>query len=73
MNISDQAHLINFKNYFLEYFSEEKKVEVNFLENNDIINIYQNAMKLVQFGWKKEAVPIIHEKKSLVSRFFDFF
>ena len=73
LNISDQAHLINFKNYFLEYFSEEKKVEVNFLENNDIINIYQNAMKLVQFGWKKEAVPIIHEKKSLVSRFFDFF
>ena len=73
LNISDQAHLINFKNYFLEYFSEEKKVEVNFLENNEIINIYQNAMKLVQFGWKKEAVPIIHEKKSLVSRFFDFF
>ena len=73
LNISDQAHLINFKNYFLEYFSEEKKVEVNFLENNDIINIYQNAMKLVQFGWKKEAIPIIHEKKSLVSRFFDFF
>ena len=73
LNISDQAHLINFKNYFLEYFSEEKKVEVNFLENNDIINVYQNAMKLVQFGWKKEAVPIIHEKKSLVSRFFDFF
>ena len=73
LNISDQAHLINFKNFFLEYFSEEKKVEVNFLENNDIINIYQNAMKLVQFGWKKEAVPIIHEKKSLVSRFFDFF
>ena len=24
LNISDQAHLINFKNYFLEYFSEEK-------------------------------------------------
>ena len=70
LNISDQAHLINFKNYFLEYFSEEKKVEVNFLENNDIINIYQNAKKIVQFGWKKEAVPIIHEKKSLVSRFF---
>ena len=45
LNISDQAHLINFKNYFLEYFSEENKVEVNFLENNDIINIYQNAMK----------------------------
>ena len=73
LNISDQKHLMGFKNYFLECFSKEKKIDVNFLENNGIKNLYHNAIKLVQFGWKSEAVPIIAEKKSLLSRFFDSF
>ena len=28
--------------------------------------MFYNAYEIVQFGWKKEAVPIVHEKKSLV-------
>ena len=27
--------------------------------------------ELVHFGWKKEAIPIIHSKKSLIARFFE--
>ncbi len=73
LNIPYQTFLMVFKDYFLECFSEEKKIDVNFLEISDPKNLYHNAIKLVQFGWKSEAVPIIAEKKSLLSRFFDSF
>ena len=43
------------------------------LENLNIESLYESANKLVQYGWKKEAVPIIHQKKSLIGRFFDLF
>ena len=31
---------------------------------------YKNAFEIVQYGWKKEAIPIIQAKKSFISRFF---
>ena len=34
--------------------------------------MFYNAYEIVQFGWKKEAVPIVHEKKSLIARFFNW-
>ena len=40
-------------------------------ENILIEEIYKSANNLVQYGWKKEAVPIIHEKKSFIARIFD--
>ena len=73
LNISDQTHLMVFKDYFLDYFSKEKKIDVNFLKNNDPKNLYHNAIKLVQFGWKSEAVPVLQEKKSIIARIFDLF
>ena len=39
----------------------------------DTTGIDENAFNIVQYGWKKEAVPIIHQKKSLIGRFFDLF
>ena len=38
----------------------------------DPLKIYFNADKVVQFGWKKEAVPVILEKRSIIARLFDF-
>ena len=29
------------------------------------------ASNLVQFGWKKEAIPITQENKSIIARIFD--
>ena len=37
----------------------------------NIDEMYYGLFKLVQYGWKREAVPVIHEKKSLIARFFD--
>ena len=48
---------IDFKlSYFIILSSEEMITTVN---------------KLVHFGWKKEAIPIAHSKKSLIARFFE--
>ena len=49
------------KNYFKFYFSENLNKE----------NFFKNASKIVQYGWKKEAIPIVLEKKSIISRIFD--
>ena len=46
-------------------------MNLEFLSENDKENIFKNAYNLVQYGWKKEAVPIVQEKKSLITRFFD--
>jgi len=54
-------------------FSKENKFDLNFLDDFDLDETYKSANKLVQFGWKKEAVPVVQEKKSLIARFFDFF
>ena len=34
-------------------------------------NMLHTANQLVHFGWKKEAIPVTHSKKSLIARFFD--
>ena len=49
---------------------------INTLENLDNLNIndiYENAFKLVQFGWKQEAVPVVHEKSQLFQDSLNFF
>ena len=51
--------------------SMNEKFKVNFLKDDDPESFLENAFKIVQYGWKREAVPVIHEKKSLIARFFD--
>ena len=58
-NIYEKAFSKN--NYFKFYFSENLNKE----------NFFKNASKIVQYGWKKEAIPIVLEKKSIISRIFD--
>jgi len=35
--------------------------------------MYNYINTLVQFGWKSEAVPVLQEKKSIITRIFDLF
>ena len=42
-------------------------------EDTNTESLYINANKLVQYGWSKEAVPIVQEKKSKISRLFNLF
>ena len=48
-----------------------EKFKVNFLKDADPESFLENAYKIVQYGWKREAVPFTHEKKSIISRLFD--
>ena len=52
-------------------FSKKNEFKVNSIKSLSVEEIYQSANNLVQYGWKKEAVPIIQEKKSFIARFFD--
>jgi len=53
-----------------EYDTLKSTFYKNYL-NIKIENLLDNADQLVNFGWKKEAIPVIHAKKSLLAKFFD--
>ena len=52
-------------------FSQGDKYKINFIDKISVDKLITNAGNLVQYGWKNEALPIIKEKKSLISRIFD--
>ena len=72
LQINEECNLKSFEKIYRNIFSN-KKHELVFIKNYDKKEIYENAFNIVQYGWKKEALPLIHEKKSLIRRFFDFF
>ncbi len=55
------------------YFSKENNFNVDLIENYSLESLYSHARKIGQYGWKKEAVPVVQEKKSLITRFFNLF
>ena len=65
------------KNYLTDVyksnFTNKNELDMKFIENFDKDEFYKEVNKLVQFGWKKEAVPIVHEKKSIIARIFNLF
>ena len=56
---------------FMNNLNNNNNNNNNKSEDINIDKIYHGLFKLVQYGWKREAVPVIHEKKSLIARFFD--
>ena len=62
-----------FSKTVLDTFSINLNNEFTFLKKVEIDSVYENINKLVQFGWKQEAVPVVHEKKSFISRLFERF
>ena len=71
IKINDQSHFKCFKNIYSLFFAKYNKLVVNFSKNISTEDLMNNANKIVYFGWKNEAVPIIQSKKSLIARFFD--
>ena len=72
LQINEECNLKSFEKIYKNIFSNNK-YELNLINNYDQDQVYENALSIVQYGWKKEAVPIIHQKKSLIGRFFDLF
>ncbi len=68
--IKDQIVSEKLKNSLKFFFIDEKYSDKNIIKNYVSQELYDNAFNLVQFGWKKEVVPVIQEKKSIISRLF---
>ena len=71
LKLKDKKIFTCFEEMFISSFSSKRKYELKMLENLNIESLYESANKLVQYGWKKEAVPIVQENKSIISRFFN--
>ena len=56
----------NFKYCFLKKFNTEAEL----MGDTEIEDLIIETSKLTTYGWKKEAIPIIQTKKSLITRIF---
>lgn len=70
-SIKDEIILSSAKEILENSFSQNKALLLEFLINENSQNFFHSTMKTVHFGWKKEAVPIVQTKKSIIARFFD--
>jgi len=73
IKIFDDDIYTSFKDIIEKSFSCEKKFIIEIIKSITIEETFKTASNIVQFGWKKEALPIIQIKKSILARFFDLF
>ena len=71
LKINDKSSHKCFKNAYQFAFSYKNNSQLKFVENFSRESIYDSALKLVHYGWKKEAVPVIREKKTILARIFN--
>ncbi len=67
----DKLQLYSFKEIYKKTFSKNGQLEVIFLDKLSEETALKTANKLVHFGWNREAIPVLSEKKSAIARFFD--
>ena len=53
-----------------KFFAFNNKYEVKIVKKPEIEQIINKADNIVQFGWKKEAIPVTKSKKSLYYKNF---
>ena len=70
LEISDQQHLSCFHQAYEKSFAFKNKYKVKIIKKPEIEQIVYKADNIVQFGWKKEAIPVSKPKKTLISRIF---
>lgn len=70
LDIKDKDNLNYFKNTYNHFFSNNAKFELKFFDKTTLEDFLIAADKIVQFGWKKEAIPVSGIKKSIIARFF---
>ena len=68
--IEDQNIKNNFNSNFNYYFSKKIPSQSSLINSFDLDTLFIKAANISIFGWKKEAIPIIHTKKSFITRIF---
>ena len=70
LEVNDHKHLQCFKETYDHYFAHHNKFKIIFSKKPDDEVAIEMANKIVQFGWKTEAIPIAKPRKSLITRIF---
>ena len=70
LEINDQQHVSCFKYLYEKSFAFNNKIEVKIIKKPENDQITNKADNIVQFGWKKEVIPVAKSKKSLIKRIF---
>ena len=70
INIREKFNISCFKKNYISAFSKNSGSLVKILDNTDEVKLCEAALKIVQYGWKKEAIPFVQEKKSMIARIF---
>ena len=70
LEINDQQHSSCFNRVYEKSFAFKNKYKVRIVKKPETEQIINKANNIVQFGWKKEAIPVTISKKSLIPRIF---
>ena len=70
INFREKFNISCFKKNYISAFSKNSGSLVKLLDNTDEVKLCETALKIVQYGWKKEAIPFVQEKKSMIARIF---
>jgi len=68
--IDDELISKNFQQNFNKYFSQNNKFESNLISKFGKESSVVNTANLLSYGWKKEAIPVLQTKKSIITRIF---
>tara|TARA_Y100000816_G_scaffold291971_1_gene285217 strand:+ start:392 stop:1585 length:1194 start_codon:yes stop_codon:yes gene_type:complete len=69
LTIDDKQVFKKFEKNFESYFINNK-YKVNFIDDLNPDKSIADVSNLVVYGWKKEAIPIVQQKNSLITRIF---
>ena len=73
LEIESGLQLQSFKEIYQSVYSNNGNRELKLIEKQSLESMIDTAYKLVHFGWKKEAIPVLQPKKSLIGKLFDLF
>ena len=71
LEINYELQLKSLEEIYKNSFSMCGNFNVEFTGLLPSMSMLSTANKLVYYGWKKEAIPIAHSKKSKIAKFFD--
>ena len=70
LSFEDEKIFTSLKESFKNSFFNKEKVRVLEKSQDEHIKPCLASAELISRGWEKEAIPIIHRKKSIISRIF---
>ena len=70
VRIEDFDCMKNFKEIIIGEFVKNNSYEIDEMTQDDHFESCISSAEILSKGWEKEAIPIIHQKKSLISKIF---